>query len=337
MTKRFRGISRSLLSWSTCALSAIAIAANADGWPEDFSSNPSARGWCVAGNASLFRWDSTNQNLAVTWDSSRSNSFFARSLDTVLTKADDFSFSFEVKLTDVAVGVNSNKPFTFQIAVGLVRLASVTDNDFWRGSGVSAPHGPRNLVELTWFPDSGFGATVSPTLVSSNNQFATGFDFPLELDPGATFHFVMHYTATNQTLRTTVLRNGAPFGPVKNVVLGPNFTDFRLDHVAVCSYSDTGADGSILAHGTVDNISVAVPAPAIKISDEAPFGVMSNGVWMVTIHSQSGFEYDLLRSTNSVNWTTVAGPLPGTGGVLALPDNSPPPNSALYRVGADKP
>ena len=35
---------------------------------------------------------------------------------------------------------------------------------------------------------------------SAHSQFATVFDFPLELDPGALFSVTMNYTASDRTL-----------------------------------------------------------------------------------------------------------------------------------------
>src|SRR5258708_31212578 len=66
---------------------------------ENFTNNPSQNGWKIFGVTNLFQWDSTNHALDVTWDSSQSNSFFYIPLGTVLTKNDDFSFSFDMKLS----------------------------------------------------------------------------------------------------------------------------------------------------------------------------------------------------------------------------------------------
>ena len=59
------------------------------------------------------------------------------------------------------------------------------DDEIKRGTGVNAINGARNALEFDYFPDSGFGATISPTILSSNNQFVTEFAFPLELAPAA--------------------------------------------------------------------------------------------------------------------------------------------------------
>src|SRR5205814_1760626 len=184
-------------------------------------------------------------------------------LGTVLTKDDDFGLAFDLRLGDIAVAVNREKPSTFELAVGFLNFSAVTSTNFERGVGINASSGPRNLAEFDYFPDSGFGATISPTIVSSNNQFAVGFNFPLELKPGNWFHVTMTYTGDNRTLATVMRRDGQPFGPIQEVKLDASFTDFRLDAIALSSYSDAGADGSILAHGAVDNLLVTTPDPPI--------------------------------------------------------------------------
>ena len=83
---------------------------------ENFVTDPRARGWKVFGDTNLFRWNATNQNLEMTWDSSHSNSFFYLPLGTILAKADDFSFSFDLRLRDIRLGISSNKTDTFEIA-----------------------------------------------------------------------------------------------------------------------------------------------------------------------------------------------------------------------------
>lgn len=316
-----------------CLLTVAVSLCGAATWQEDFSTDPASNGWEIHGDESLFSWNSTNQTLEVTWDSSQSNSYFHKSLETIVARSDDFSFEFDLRMTDIAVGVNTNKPFAFQLAVGLTQLTSATSTNLRRGTGINAEHGPRNLVEFDYFPDSGFGATISPTIVSSNNQFASRFAFPLEIDPGAQFQVLMNYTASNQTLRTTMTRNGEPFGPIQNVLLGGNFTDFRIDHFAICSYSDEGADGSLLAHGVVDNISVTVPDPPVRMIS----GSFSNEVWQVGFQSRSNWLYALERSTDASAWTQVTDAAAGTGELLELMEGNPPTTNALYRVHAERP
>lgn len=300
---------------------------------EDFFADPRSNGWQIFGNTNLFQWDSTNHDLAVTWDSSQANSYFYHPLGTVLTRDDDFSITFDLQLNDVAVD-----GFGFELAISLLNFADATSTNLQRGVGIDPAFGARSVAEFDYFPDAGFGATISPTMISSNNQFASAFNFPLELTNGISFHIVMTYTASNQTFSTLITNNsnGQPFGPIDDVLLnsyGTNFSDFRLDTVAISNYSDTNSYGSIFVHGIVDNFVVTVPPPPIQDLT----GAFSNGVWPVQFISRSNWLYTLERTIDFQSWTTVSGPASGNGTNLFLQDAHPPTDKAFYRVSAERP
>jgi hypothetical protein len=301
---------------------------------ENFSADPLQNGWRIFGDTNLFAWNSTNQNLAVTWDSSQTNSYFYKSFGTILARSDDFGISFDLQLADIAIGVNPAKMNTFEIAVGFINFANATNATLERGTGRTSS-GARNTWEFDYFPDSGHGATISPTIISSNNQFATTFAFPFALDPGALFHVTMNYTASNQTLHTTMTRNGAPFaaGAISDVLLGSSFSDFRLDQFAVINWSDAGADGSLLAHGTVDNFTVTVPPPPIQNFS----GSFTNNFWQAQFISRSNWLYTLESTTDFVSWNDVSTATSGNGTNLFLPDTNAPAGKSFYRVRADRP
>jgi hypothetical protein len=299
---------------------------------ENFASDPQADGWKIFGNTNLFQWDATNQDLEVTWDSSQSNSYFYHSLGTIVAKPDDFSLAFDLQLSDITIGVNPAKPDTFELVVGFINLVSATSTNLERGTGINPAQGARNVGEFDYFPDSGYGATISPTLISSNNQFATTFAHPFALDPGALFHVMMTYTASNQTLQTVVTRNGSLFVST-NVVLSMSFTDFRFDQVAVCSYSDAGADGSLHANGTVDNLAVTVPPPPVQNLA----GTFTNGIWQVQFLCPSNWLYTLQRTTDFQSWTNISSTTPGSATNLLLQDVNPPGDNAFYRISAQRP
>jgi hypothetical protein len=314
-----------------CGLAAASISGAAT-ITEDFSADPLQNGWKIFGNTNLFQWDSTSQNLAVTWDSSQTNSYFYRPLGTILAKSDDFGISFNLQLADIAIGVNPAQTNTFELAMGFINFISATSTNLQRGTGVSI-NGARNTFEFDYFPDSGKGATISPTIISSNNQFATKFAFPFTLDPGALFHVTMNYTASNKTLHTAMTRNGVAFASVPNVVLSSTFKDFRLDALAIFNWSDAGADGSLLGHGTVDNFVVTVPPPPIQNLT----GAFSNNVWQAQFISRSNWFYTLERTTDFVSWSDVSITTNGSGTNLFLPDTNPPTDKAFYRVKAERP
>src|ERR1035438_7857112 len=77
---------------------------------ENFTNNPSADGWQIFGDTNLFRWDSTNHNLAVTWDSAQPNSYFYHPLGATLNSASNFMFTFDFQLNDIAIGREGRTP-----------------------------------------------------------------------------------------------------------------------------------------------------------------------------------------------------------------------------------
>jgi hypothetical protein len=310
---------------------------------EPFQVDPLARGWRSFGDTTLFRWNATHQNLEVTWDSSRTNSFFYQSLGTILTKADDFSVSFDLRLNDIRVGSTSGKTNEFEIAVGLLNYSSATNANAFRGAGVSSTYGVRNLVEFDYFPDAGFGDTVATTVVSTNNRIFPVHNFPLTLTPGAAFRITLAYTASNQVLHTSATRNGLPFGMPPNDALGDlplaGRPDFRVDSFAVISYSDAiqvgdpQYYGSVLAHGTVDNVQIISPDPPVA-------GVQlrrSAGASRVEFTSRTNWTYRLERTADFASWAASSMAVTGTGGTLILTDTNPPAPALFYRVRAERP
>ena len=317
-----------------CALFSHSASANgAVTFREDFAANPATRSWRAFGDGSLFSWNSTNQNLEVTWNSSKPNSYFAWPLNTVLSRGDDFSFVVDLRLSDIASGTTPGKPFTFQLAIGFINLAEATATNFLRGTGTDSP----DVAEFDYFPRSDFDATVSPTIISSNVQFASSFNFPLELTTNDWVHIVMSYTASNRTLVTTMTQNGMAFGPIQDVTLGTSFTDFRADHFALSSYSDAGQDpqfaGSILAHGVVDNVVITVPDPAVPDLS----GTIANGAWRIEFTARTNWLYALERTQDFQFWSAVSRVTPGANEPLTLADTNALAAHAFYRVRAQRP
>jgi hypothetical protein len=301
---------------------------------EDFASDPLKHGWKVVGQTNLIQWNTTNQNLAVTWDSSQPNTYFCRPLGTLLTKEDDFSLTFELRLDNFLAGANPQKAGPFQLTVGLINLAEATQTNFLRGTGADSP----NLIEFSFFPDPGgawqWGPSLTSTLIDwTGTNWSWGGFAPLGLSTNDSFVVTLQYTATNQTLHTTLLRNGQPFGSVSDASPSSDFLDFRVDHLAVCSYSDAGQDpayaGSIFAQGTVDNVVLDVPRPISSIS-----GQFTDGHWQSQFLSRSNWLYTLERTADFLSWTAASPATAGNGGTLSLADTNAPGAKAFYRVKA---
>jgi len=288
----------------------------------------------------LYHWNATNRNLEVTWDSSHTNSFFYVPLGTVLTKSDDFSFSFDLRLSDLRVGSTPGKSNEFEIAIGLLNYRSGTNTKAFRGAGVSPSYGVRNILEFDYFPDAGLGDTFATTVISSNNMFAYAFDY-LTLSVGDAFRIAMNYTGSNQLLRTAATINGAPFNALADVLLAdfPDFIDFRLDSFAVINYSDAvqaGSPahyGSVLAHGVVDNVQLTVPWPPLKNLHL----LRTNLLWLAEFTSATNWLYTLEASDNLLSWSDVSLPAAGNGGTVRLTDTNASSGKMFYRVRAERP
>jgi len=307
----------------------------ADTLSENFATDPAPKGWHVFGDADLFSWDNAAGNLAMTWDSSASNSFYFHALGTVLARDDDFSLAFDLQLQDITT---PTKAGPFEIAVGLINLQSATRSDYWRGSGVDPVHGPRSVFEFDYFTSgyyTNFGdvlPSISPTIVSSNNAFASGFDL-VELTNGVTYHIEMVYRASNATMRTTVTTDGVAIASFGDVVLGAGFDDFRLDTLAICSYSDAGDDyDSVLAHGTIDNMVVTMPPRPIGVLS----GQISGGQYVLQFESRTNWVYEVQRSSDLQSWVAIGAPFPGSGAQATVYDPLAG-SAAFYRVNASRP
>ena len=329
-----------LLMLATASLSVLSSTrSGAVTLTEDFSTNPSATGWRIWGDTNLFQWDTTNQNLRVTWDSRQTNSYCYQPLGTILAKDDDFSLAFDLRLDDFTSGIDpakTNSPF--QISVGLLRRADATASSFFRGSGSGSP----NLIEFSFFPDPGGAWQWGPSLTAilcdrtgTNWSFGSAFD---TLTTNDLYRVELVFDATNGVLNVEILRNGQPFVTIPPATLGANFTDFRADILAVCSYSDAGQwpgyEGSILAHGTVDNFNLTLPPPPVQ----ELVGIYTNGVWKASFLTRSNWIYAWEISTDLTNWNQLSPvPFTGTGGKVFLQHLSPPPPKAFYRVWAQRP
>ncbi len=299
---------------------------------EEFATDPFARGWQVVGDTNLCRWDAVHQNVAVTWDSSRSNSFLTLPLGAELTTADDFAFSFDLQLTDAAARDPENRPAAVQIGLGLVRQSRLPDGNPTRLVGTA-----QDLVEFDWFADSfipGFGenpATIGPAVFGANGSRAFSFNNFFDLSDGATWRVRCAYAATNRQLTITLLRDGVDVGPVNPVKLPTTFQSFTVDAFAVIAWSENGTTtDSLLAHGTLDHVVLELPDP--------PIGALTLvGLGAVEFTSVSGWRYTLEASGDLQNWgDTVTAD--GTGGPLMLAD---PRDVVLprqfYRVRAARP
>jgi hypothetical protein len=257
-------------------------------------------------------------------------------LGAVLDRYDDFSLALDLKLLDVAAGVNPDKPFTFELTFGFLNLANAAQTNFFRGNGTESP----NLAEFAFFPNTGYGPTIWPSVWATNSAF--NYNGPtdytlLDLPVGVLMRVSMAYTASNSTLTTSITTNGVAIGPIHNVTLSPSFTDFRVGAFAVESYSDGGQNpkdpGSLLAHGIADNILLTIPPPPVQNIS----GRFLSNQWQVTFASRTNWIYKLERGNDLKAWAATTASTNGNGMNLTLVDINPPPGVAYYRVSAQRP
>jgi hypothetical protein len=307
---------------------------------EDFASDPISRGWQVFGDVELLRWDPAEQKISVTWDSSRSNTFLRLPLGAVMTRRDDFEVSLDLLLNDFAAGVNPNKPGTFQLAFGFQNYADASKTNFFRAAANAAP----NLVEFNFMPDTGFGPTIWPAVMSTNGAMnyggATDFNI-FNLPTDQVMRVSLIYRASDETITTTITANGELVGPVttahlatNDVAFGKKFTNFKVDTFAIASYSDAGQTGpfagSLLAHGTIDNVVITAPPPPILHIA----GAFQNGAWEVGFLSRTNWIYQLQTSDDFRSWQNVGDVRFGNAGQLTIVDTNMTRSSAFYRVSA---
>ncbi len=297
---------------------------NLDWHIENFSVNPLDNGWAAHGDASLFEWDAEGRALAVTWDSEKPNSNFYRPLGLMLTEADTFAFAFDIALREVKAGHLDGQPYTFEVALGLINSKSAKADGFSRGTGSDSP----NLVEWDYFPDTGLGATISPTIASAKSQFAAGFMFPAALSAGKQYSVRMEYDPHERALKTFMLENGKVWKGIKPVKLQDDFSGFAVDAFSISSYTAKGSKSSLLAKGTVDNLAISVARSQPRIVDAR----LVDGQWRARTFGFAAAGYLLERSADLHEWHAVRNGVREDGLYLRLTDESPSLGDGFYRL-----
>lgn len=341
-----------LASYFTAAVLALLFVSatlRAATFTEDFSSDPLQNGWKTFGNTNLFQWDSTNQDLAVTWDSAQTNSYFYHPLGTIVARDDNFTIGFDLFLNDINSGNEPGKTSAQAIGIGFFNFAGATSNDFGRGIYGQAA----NLAEFSYFPTGyfDFGGTLFPSLPTTTPTFVSsdGFSYAptsfsgyvLELPTNQWIHVAMAYTAANQTMTMVLTTNGTLFAQLPDLVLSDANSsqfgatnDIRVDTFSINSYSSAGDDfDSVLAHGFVRNIAVTVPPPPVQNLA----GAISNGFWQAQFSDRTNWLYTLQRSTDLLNWSDASDAVPGADTSLSITDTNALTDKAFYRVRATRP
>jgi len=318
------------LLFTFIALASVAVA-HATTFTEKFSGNPLANGWQIFGDTNLFQWDSTNHNLAVTWDSSQTNSYFYYPLGMTLTTNTDFGLDFDLNIKDADI-----EGGTFQAAVGLINFADATNPGFLRDTGYSST----NVVEFDYFLDPTYGNSLATTEIDTKGYFADVYD-NVDLDRNTTYHVSITHFAGDTLISTEVLVSNQVYSFMLGGYLEGGFGDFKVDALAIPSYSDEQAYGaSLLAHGTVANIVFTTnPNPVRNMNGKisGQLGGDTNAIaWTTAFQSYSNWTYTVERSADLKSWTAISPSGKGTGTILEFLDTNRPPDHAVYRVHAQR-
>lgn len=288
---------------------------------ERFAADPLQNGWQIYGDTNLFQWDSTNQVLDVTWDSTQPDSYFYLPLGRAFTKADGFCIAFDLNLADTDVAGY------FELAIGLCNFAGATSPSFSRANGFSP-----DLLEFDYFPDgpASYGPSMDATLVDSADNFFFAYDATQPMATNTTYRVLLIHQPDSSVVSGVILTNGQPF---TTFPLTANYgTDnFNLDTLAIMNYTtlDDSYGDLLLAHGTVDNLAFTSPLPVQTIQALAP--------GQVQFISDTNWLYTLEQSSDLQNWSPAAPATSGNGTNLVLQATNLPPDKMFYRVGADLP
>jgi hypothetical protein len=300
---------------------------------EDFSNNPAADGWQTFGDTNLFSWNAGNQDLQVTWDSTQPNSYFYHSLGTIMTSNDAFSVSFDLLLNDA--NTNADGTNALQLSIGFLDLAEAENTNFLVGS-----ENATNLAEFEFFPGvGGYLPSLDATLQDTNGYYYFAYnDVPWNF--GALYHVIINHAAGTSALTGEILANGQLYAPlpgsgVNGGIYNEGTGDFRLDTIAVSSYSDMGSaaigyPSSITAHGIVKNFLITAPPPPVAYV----WGSLTNNIWQAQFWSRTNWSYTLETSADLQTWSPVAAPVSGPGGLMTLQDTNALGQSRYYRVSA---
>jgi len=291
---------------------------------ESFATNPLANGWMLHGDESLFEWDAEAGALDVTWNSEKPNSYFYRPIGQTLTEKDSFAFTFQLTLNEVKAGHLDGQPYTFEVAIGLLNLETAKELGFMRGTGTDSP----NLVEWDYFPDTGFGATVSPALASSKSEFSAGFTFPAELTKGKVYTVHMGYDGSTGVLKTEMLEEGKPWKTIAEVKRKNAHAGFLVDTFSISNFTAKGSESSLLATGTIDELAIATSRSGPSFVDVH----LDEGQWRARAFVVAPDDWQLQRSGDLRDWKSLDAVQKPSQFFMRFTDPEPVGRNQFYRI-----
>ncbi len=291
---------------------------------ESFAMDPLAKGWVSYGDESLFEWDAEAGVLEVTWNSEKPNSFFYRPLGQALTEEDSFAFTFQLTLNEAKAGHLDGQPYTFEVAVGLLNLEAAKDSEFMRATGTDSP----SLVEWDYFPDTGFGATISPAVASSKSEFSAGFTFPAELAKGKVYTVRMGYDGSTGVLKSEMLEDGKPWKTIAEVKRKNAHAGFSVDAFSISNYTAKGSESSLFATGTIDEVAIAASRSEPRLVDAR----LDDGEWSARVFVVDPDDWQLQRSGDLLNWKSLDAIQKPSQFFLRFTDPDPVGRKQFYRI-----
>lgn len=304
--------------WLIALAMSLCPGLEADELRDDFAADPFASGsgrWRVVGDAELFRWDPRAGALAVTWDSSRENSFCVLPLGRPVSAAEAVSFACDLTLTEAGPRPDSSRPQVLQVSIALVRQSRLPAGYSQRTATGRAV----DLLDFSFFPLADYGpfgiaAYVAP---AAFGQMRAGYSFgnSYNLADGQPHRLECRWDPLDRRLHTT-LTGAGPIQPTHPPL--PADDDFVVDALAIVVWNEgpTPQD-SLFARGVLDNVVITRPGLPSPWVEPLTFEALTR---TVRLRSRTGFHYQLEASGDLSQWTALGEPTAGTGDEIVLND-----------------
>ena len=193
-----------------------------------------------------------------------------------------------------------------------------------RGTGTDSP----NLVEWDYFPDTGFGATVSPALASSKSEFSAGFTFPAELTKGKVYTVRMGYDGSTGVLKTEMLEEGKPWKTIAEVKRKNAHAGFLVDTFSISNFTAKGSESSLFATGTIDELAIATSRSGPSFVDVH----LDEGQWRARAFVVAPDDWQLQRSGDLRDWKSLDAVQKPSQFFLRFTDPEPVGRNQFYRI-----
>lgn len=231
-----------------------------DGWKYHFSGAPipdriqANSAWKFEGDDSLFSITESNHGLLFQWNTEKPNSGIYFPLGFILDERSRFKASVHFRLRSLNLDFVPGSFYGFQLALGFIDSRQVFKENYRRGTGVNSP----DLYEWNYFPDTGFGATISPTIVDSESKFFPTFNFPIEVPLGEVVEVTLEYVGDERAMYSTLKVGKSEVQAMEAVRLpvDGSFSGNEIDAFSITSYRDFDEMGRLVADGEILDVSI---------------------------------------------------------------------------------